>query len=117
MGRRAEHAGRLLRQKATEMRNGACGAQRLQDERGHRIEADQRGRANHASRLSQAVCRPPSPSGWGWLNERRYRRRAALRRTAGERRRALGPSSPACELCPAEEVLTRLRLRAVLDLL
>ena len=63
---RAQHPGRTLAEQAVEVRNGARGAERLQHERGHRVETDDgKGGRSHATTLSQAVCGPPSPTGWG----------------------------------------------------
>ena len=54
------------REQPIEVRNGAGRTQRLEHERGHRVEADDgEGGRSHTPKLSQAVCGPPSPTGWG----------------------------------------------------
>ena len=63
---RAQHPGCALPEQTIEVGHGARRTQRLQHERRHRVEADDReGGRSHASKLSQAVCAPPSPTGWG----------------------------------------------------
>ncbi len=79
--------GGALTEQAIEVGNGSGGPQRLQHERGHRIETDDgKGGRSHATTLSQAVCGPPSPTGWALAGRTPVQsRQQAARSMAGER--------------------------------
>ena len=63
---RAQHTRGALSEQAIEVGNRAGRTQRLQHQRRHRVQADDsEGGRSHASKLSQAVSAPPSPTGWG----------------------------------------------------
>ena len=95
---RAQHPRGALSEQAIEVGNGARRAQRLEHERRHRVQADDsEGGRSHASKLSQAVCAPPSPTGWGLAGRTPVQTTLqAPRSMAGERLTSTGvvPSYP-----------------------